>query len=342
MEISNQVSWFGFCTAICAAFSISILSGQGLSPDEVRVTSRPYAPPSSNVFRVRTKLVEIGVVVRDSGGRAVPGLTKGNFQIHDNGKEREIANFALDSIASSAAPPTQAQSNLHAGTPAPDRTAEPVAVRLRFIALYIDDVNSKDQQHTNDLNQTQDAAEKFVKEALQPGVKVGVFTTSGAPKLDFTDDLGKLIETIASVRAHGRLSESGISVCPWLNPYLSYLIALRHDREATEEVAFRCGSAGAVQAEEIWRRAKELSTETLESIGLVADHLGKDARKPRLLLASSGFLAATLEQQRDQIINRALQAGVVINALDSKGLYGYLPPGVRDVPLVGSGVALPA
>jgi hypothetical protein len=45
-----------------------------------------------------------------------------------------------------------------------------------------------------------------------------------------------------------------------------------------------------------------------------------------LLLVSSGFLTGSLERERDLVVDQALRAGVVINSLDAKGLFGE-PPG---------------
>ncbi len=327
--------------AISLVLAMPFLAAQGLSPDEVKVTSRPYAPQAQSVFRVDTKSVDIGVVVRDSHGRAISGLTKDNFQIHDNGKEREIGSFAVDSSAGPAAQATapQASPSLPEPVEKSDAPAKSAPSRQQFIALYIDDVNAKDGQHLNDLKQTQDAAQKFVKEALKPEVQIGIFTASGAQTLDFTTDVAKLIETIGNVRAHARLSESG---CP--APYLAYLIVVRNDRQALNELMAprdldskaqvrQCRISGIQQAEETWRQARQISADTLDSIGHVADRLGKMPGTRVLLLASSGFLTATLEQQRDQIVNNALRAGVVINALDSKGLYEWLEANTKDVAL---------
>src|ERR1700722_15747262 len=306
---------------------------QALDPDEIRVKSQTYVPHRSTL-RVETNFVELGVVVRDNNGAAVPGLTKENFRVHDNGKERDIADFAIDSSTSATMPST-----LKDGKSGAEPKSDPV--RPRFIALYFDDVNSKDEQHANDLKLTREAAGKFVKVALQSGAKIGVFTASGSPVLDFTGDLTKLIESIGSVRGHVRVSESGASVCTAVTPYVAYLIAVRHDTEARNEVAYQCKGSGEVikaQAEETWRREKELSAQTLESIGRVADRLAMMPGTRVLLLASSGFLTATLEQQRDEIVSRALHADVVINALDSKGLDGWRPV-EPSVPLTGTRVA---
>jgi VWFA-related protein len=307
-----------------------------VAPDEIRVKSQTYVPRPTTL-RVETNLVEIGVVVRDNSGHVVSGLTKENFQIHDDGREREVADFAVDSSAG-------AEALTRPGGKA-DAAPAPGAVRRRFIALYFDDVNSKDEQHANDLKQTRESAGRFVKDALQPGVRIGVFTTSGKPELDFTDELQKLSDAVAGVEAHPWLSEKGASVCPAVTPYVAYLIAVLRDKEAVSDVAYQCRVPGQVisrqsdevtraQAEETWRRAKALSTETLESIGRVTDHLATMPGTRVLLLASSGFITATLEPQRDRIVSRALHAGVVINGLDSKGLDGWRPV-EASVPLTG-------
>jgi VWFA-related protein len=92
------------------------------------------------------------------------------------------------------------------------------------------------------------------------------------------------------------------------------------------------GMASA-EAEETWRRVKEISTDTLNTIGRLVDHLGAMPGRRDLIIASSGFLGASMEEQKSRIIDRALRAGVVISALDSKGLfidYG-LPDPTRKV-----------
>ncbi len=312
MEISRKSAVISF------AVTIPFLAAQGLSPDEVKVTSRSYVPRTPNAFRVDTKLVDVAVIVRDGRSHAVSGLTRENFKVYDNGKEREIANFAVDSAATATeAAEIQKADSLKAST-----------VRPRFIALYIDDVNAKDGRHFNDLKQTQDAAVGFVKDALQPGVQIGIFTASGAQTLDFTADSAKAIETIGLIQAHPHLSEAAC-----ITPFLAYSVVVRRDSTAVRELADRC-HALPQQAEETWRQAKATSAATLESIEYVAARLATMPGARVLLLASSGFLTGTIEDQRDRIVGRALKAGVVINALDSKGVYAEMPASL-EVPLAG-------
>src|ERR1700722_15958837 len=103
---------------------------QSPGPDEIRVSSQPYVPQSPYTIRVETKLVDMVIAVRDGRGRAVPGLTRDNFQIFDEGKERRIAPFSEDTDAS-------ATINLPAGTTAASLpAAKPAEVQpARFLAI---------------------------------------------------------------------------------------------------------------------------------------------------------------------------------------------------------------
>jgi hypothetical protein len=88
-------------------------------------------------------------------------------------------------------------------------------------------------------------------------------------------------------------------------------------------------------AERTWQQVRIVSQDTLESIDRVVNDLARMPGSRMLLLVSSGFLAGTLAREQDQVINRALRTGVVINALDAKGLYAEAPVRPLDEPLNG-------
>jgi VWFA-related protein len=301
--------------------------------DEVRVTSHAYLPPSPYTLRTDTDLVEIAAAVRDAHGKPVSGLTKADFHILDDKKEREIAAFEVETVPRVAPIPNAAITE----KTGPNSAAATSSVRPpRFLALFIDDVNAKDRAHAGELKQTQMAAEKFVKEALGTGVRIGVFTVSGTPSLDFTTDETKVLDAIAAIKPHVRMPENGLTdPCPWIPPYLAMKIVVEQDRSALSVVladsahkhrSQLCPTATRDQvrnqAEETWRRVKEISTDTLNAIGSVVVHLGTMPGRRELLIASSGFLLDVSNQElKDKIIDRALHAGVTISALDSKGLF---------------------
>jgi VWFA-related protein len=300
------------------------------APDEVRFSSHAYVP----AIRVDTRLVEIAAVVRDGHGKPVAGLTKDDFRVLEDGRERLIDHFvvqntlpdALNDLKSAVAPALKSGSP--AATPAPSE---------RYLALFFDDVNATDAELANGLKSTQAAAKKFVKDALKGDVRIGIFTESGLQTVEFTTDEAKLIDAISALKAHTKMREEGLTHCPRITPYLAYRIAAEKDQGAVRAVMFDAGQKGCgtppavivTQAEETWRQVQALSTDTLNAIGRVVVHLGTMPGKRELLLASSGFLAMAQQELKDKIINRALQAGVVINALDAKGIYNEAQPGVR-------------
>jgi hypothetical protein len=66
-----------------------------------------------------------------------------------------------------------------------------------------------------------------------------------------------------------------------------------------------------------------MSLDTLNSLHAAVDFLADRPGERVLVLASSGFLAGTLEDKVDSILSDALHAGIVINSLDAKGLLTY-------------------
>ncbi len=212
----------------------------------------------------------------------------------------------------------------------------------RYVALLFDDVHTSQ----GDVSHARVAAVRFVKEALQAGDRVAIFTTSGYDPLGFTADTVMLVKAIEKLRAHPRMSENGITPCPRITPYQAYLIInldLTAMQAAVDE-SHKCAEAPPsdrppsdlvnagpsqdfsvqlvrIQAEQTWDQAKVISQFTLDEIQHAVDNLAKMPGSRVLLLASSGFLAGTLEYEQNRIIDRALAAGVVINALDAKGLF---------------------
>ena len=337
----SAISWAGLARPLAAQHSIG--------PDEVRVSTHAYLPPAS-ALHVKTTEVQLTVVVRDANGRPVRGLVIDDFRLFDSGQERRISGF---SVETSASPPALSaySKRVETATPAPPvaETAPPVTVptKRRFIALFFDDIHG----NSGDLGHARNAARRFVKEALGPADRVGVFTSSTDQVLDFTDDIPKILGAIERLNAHPRVSESGIALCPRITPFQAYQITAGDYAafKAAYDEYSKCNSndlggndlaSGETvrvdprdpatnliheQAEQTWQQAKIVSQASLSAIRSAVDRLGQMEGDRMLLLASAGFLSAELEREQDQIIVSALHAQVVINALDAKGLFADAP-----------------
>lgn len=307
---------------------------------EIRVSARPYVPAPA-ALRAETDLVEVGVVVRKHDGHAISGLKRGDFIVTDQGSPRELTSFAVEAPGAVHERP---QTAADGGGPASAPSA-PITAQTRFIALYFEDFGT----NSGDLKRAQLAGERFVKEGLDDSDQVAMFSTSGV-FVDYTRDKAKLIAAIDKLMSHPKFSENGLGGCPRISPFQAYQISVLLDPTALEAAkleAAKCASnlpddssytgrggkqaaTPAVaeirsQAEMTWAQVRVTSQATLDAIGRAMRSLQTMTGRRLFLLVGSGFSSETLELEQDQLISRALRAGIVISAVDAKGLYTQVP-----------------
>ena len=118
--------------ACCLSLSGNRVSAQTPAPPTppqdapAKTDSTPPPPPASQneevsshetptTFKVRVNLVLVRVVVRDSRGKIISDLKKGDFQLYDNRKLQTISSFSVETperrTASAAASPAAAGSS---------------------------------------------------------------------------------------------------------------------------------------------------------------------------------------------------------------------------------------
>lgn len=331
------------------------------APDEIRVGARSYIAPGLRL-RVQADFVQLGVVVRDGHGQPIAGLKKSDFQILDEGKPRAIEAFSIDARSAAAAP---------GGPPAPGTIS---VTPPRSVMLFFDDIH----EGAAEFRRIQIAAENFVKTEIGANTGAAVFTSSAGLVADFTPDAAKLHEAIERLRSHQRIGEAGIQPCPRISPYQAYLIANNMDPSAMGAAVLEAracsntdptlsnpapargvgptvpipGSneylsvndpiylAVQAQAQLTWQKVSDDSQQTFDRLDAAIASLGKASGTRILLLVSEGFLASSLEEEREaSLTDRALRAGIVVNALDAKGLWSEAP--VRPFNEAGQSTFMP-
>jgi len=318
------------------------------APDEVRVSAHVYTPPQLRLT-AQAQLVQLEVVVRDPHGQAVSGLKQGDFEIVDEGKPRAIAAFSVETRGHAPAAEL-------AAAPAPSTSASPGALPAlpppappRSTLLFFDDLHATG----GEMQRTQAAAKRFIKDGLGPGARTAVFAASEGLTLDFTADGDALTAAIEKLRTHQRMSENGLQPCPRITPYQAYLIANNLDYTALNAAiaeANQCSNATVgrgstspipkgpskgggmiptsptaiavrAQAEATWQQAREISLTSFDAIDNAMALLARRPGARVLLMVSTGFLSGMLDAERDAAVDHAIHAGIVINALDAKGLW---------------------
>ncbi len=94
------------------------------------------------------------------------------------------------------------------------------------------------------------------------------------------------------------------------------------------------------QATQTWEMVRAASMQTYDAVEAAIARLAAVSGTRVLLLVSEGFLSGMVEAPRQQeLIDNAIRAGVVVNALDAKGLWSEPP--VRPPGEIPAAVALP-
>jgi VWFA-related protein len=293
-------------------------------------TSAPPATESTVkdetvTFKARVNLVMVPVVVRDKQGRAIGTLKQEDFQLLDRGKPQLISRFSIEHAGRGAG---TAGSK---GAKAAD-TAMPGGVVMpdRYVAYLFDDIHIS----FGDLARARDAAWEHMRDGLRATDRAAIYTTSGQTVLDFTDDKDALHETLLKIRLRP-ISGMTVNDCPEVGYYLGDLIQNHNDTMALAEVtavAMVCMHMDAsmrTAAESMARAAASRAVavggqETRVALGVLRDVVRRMAATPgqrSIILAGPGFLAPEFQQEKNELIDRAIRANVTINSLDARGVW---------------------
>jgi VWFA-related protein len=271
------------------------------------------------IFRVRTNVVTVRVVVRDHNGHPVGDLRKDEFEISDNGEPQTISSFAVERPTAANLQPVLSE---HATKPVgePGTVREAVQVPDRYVMYVVDDLSIE----FGDLSQTRAAAERVLQDAFKSNSRVAVLTTSGRIVLDFTSDAVGINNALNRITPQGRANVTGR--CPPISHYLAYLIVELDDEMAlgvAGSEAASCGAAIAVKpiAEQVLSEYNAQTRAVLEALRAAVRRISIMPGLRTLVLISPGFLTPDLESQVNEVIDRAVRAGVVINTLDARGVW---------------------
>jgi VWFA-related protein len=299
------------------------------SQAEQRPAAAPTLPP------VRTELVQLDVVVTGKDGRCVEGIAPGEFEVLEDGKPQSLSHFAEEARPGLKA---EAVAPLPTGpvpVPAPARGA----ARGRFFVLAVDDLHTA----PGSMVEARKAMTRFVDDLVSGDDFVALATTSGAKGVfqDLTRDKKALRQAIARVQSRYQPVEPGGT--PYLSEHQAELID-RTDVEAlnlaVREVLQTEDYLGEVGArEKVYTQARRMvfeimqrSGRALEAILNIVQGLAPLPGRKVVVLVSDGFLVglgAAENRAFDvrRIVDAATRAGVVLYALDTRGLLADVPGG---------------
>ncbi len=278
------------------------------------------------MFKARVNLVTVPVVVRDKAGKAVGNLKQEDFQLTDKGKPQYIARFSMETAAGRLSRATGRSS------PKPGEQAPTTELPDAFTGYVFDDVHLA----FGDLAHARDAALRQI-DKMKSTDRVAIFTTSGQNVLDFTDDRDQLHQAIAKLRPTP-LTGQGQSKCPNMNYYMADMIQNKHDPQVLQAATLDVQNCAMVSDLATAQRMAEASAsqemslgdhETRVTLSVLKDVIRRMAAMPgqrSVIIVSPGFITlAEHSTDKTEVMDRAIRANVLINALDARGLYTDVP-----------------
>ena len=217
----------------------------------------------------------------------------------------------------------------------PETEENPRAPR-RYLALYFDDIHMPFEE----VALVRKAAEQYLKSALTPGDRVALFTASGLSNLDFTGDWDAIDAGLQRLQPRSLTGES--FPCPEVGDYQAYLIVHEHNAVAEDIATYEVlhcrfrddprflenARTEALSAADRQLQKYEQTTEnSLRGLEEVVRRMALLPGQRSVVLISPGFLTISNRFRINEIVNRALRTNVIVNALDSKGLFAPLPIG---------------
>jgi VWFA-related protein len=313
---------------------------QSSDANTAEVTTHDTAP----TFKVRVNEVLVRVVVRGDDGKIISNLKKEDFQLFDNKKPQIISSFRVETPELNAAKTHAITTDaLDGGTP----TVTPVPVLpQRFVSVVFDDTNMLMQDAA-----TVRAAAQRLFDVLPPSDRVGIFTTSGQVTVDFTAERMQLKDSLLRIVPRPLAgATAGFNECPTITFYQARQIIEFQDPVAegiADQDFIACTSQSnpppATVIQSVVRgRADAVLTAGEAQLEMVYRHIEDAMRRLAVMpgqrvmvFVSPGFVVTLHTLEQSDLIERANKSGIVINAIDARGLYTPNITGDISQPMTG-------
>jgi VWFA-related protein len=279
-------------------------------------------PPS---FAARSELVTVDVVVLSPDGKPVPGLTRDDFVVKEDGRAQTVTAFeaveamvpALQSPTTIASAPSQTRLATNVAGPPTRRT-----FAIVFDDLHVDDIN---------MEQVKRAIDTFVTREARGGDRLVLFTVSDGRYWATTrggEDTAWR-EALLRVRSHKPLKETvGCRVTHYeamrILEFNDVIVKDLVDRRLVllcpqHQVAPDAALAG------LYTQARTSLASSLRVVREAIRSLGETPGRKSLVLVTEGFPVDPSLNVFREVREQAARANVAITFLDARGLSTGVP-----------------
>ena len=180
---------------VVAVALLFAVSSQSQQPSQQKAQPTPVAAPAPLVEKIDVSVVNVDVTVTDRRGQPVPGLTRNDFEILEDGKVQPISNFyAVEKAQARSDAPAEA---------APEASPLPPPERFRRkVLVLIDNLNTT----PHGRNVALDRLETFVNDHFDDGRydwSIATVDTGVHLVLPMTSDKKTLHNVVTEIRHTG-------------------------------------------------------------------------------------------------------------------------------------------
>ena len=334
--------------AVCLLiFSSTTTSGQ----QNERQTSPVQ---NDDVIRIKSELVQTGVMVFDKQGRFVDGLRREQFELSVGGKPQPITFFEQVKSGSANEEAQLAVARGTATTPATEKAPIVNLDRGRSIVFFADDLHLS----LDSIVRTRRMLERFIENEMGQNDQVAIASTSGQVGFlqQFTDNKAVLRAAVARL-VHRPYDVSDMSNDPTpMTEYMALTIERKDDpgvltfyvNECLKRAPQRyprssCEVEVINRARMILLQAASVISNTYASLESLMRSSEQMPGRKLAFFISDGFLLDTGPRNSDprdrlgRITDAAQRAGVVIYTIDARGLVSGLLDATNNVPLDPNG-----
>ena len=278
----------------------------------------PHLPHTPS-FGSAVSLVRVAVVVRDSSGALVRGLTRRDFVVSEDDRPQAIESFHFEEVPverqtdpeAPVAPAPPVLLSRAAAAPAGSAVTVPPPADLagrRMVVLLFDSGEMEPEQ----LARAGESALRYIETRMSQADLVAV-TSIGPTGLQVDQDF--TADRVALRRALGRVAGTG---------------------QSGEDAASASASGAADQANEADAFAADTSEldlfnidRRLRAIEDLADALSHVEQKKSVIYYNNGMSGATADNQVElrAAIDRAVKANLAVYPVDTRGLEAVVPGG---------------
>jgi VWFA-related protein len=254
-------------------------------------------------------------------------LNAADFNVYEDGQLQPIRSFSRESYLPTSPSLTAAA--------APRMVEEGISGQQRYLSIILDDLTLANPKLARSAV---DALKTFVSEQMTERDLVSIQTASGRVRLPFTGDRKALLYIIEGMPEQIQMTGSVRSGCPVLTDLQAQNIRNNHPDGSSLEVAIletilcerleRNPNATEIATTLVRSRAMQQHEEVhyrnrllLESVQQHLRSLRRIEGRKSVVLFSDGFLPEDLRFELQDVIDAALRAGVILNAIDLRGLY---------------------